>query len=141
MSDEAIINIKLDNIESDCIEIKTKIDNLDEEISTLSDRAYALEMWRNGNGAKGAEARLQHLESCQAELAENRVGPRLNMLEADMVAVQRIADNAIQTGVQGAVNDTLDKRDKTTIAKVKAWGPYFATGVVLILGILERVLK
>lgn len=141
MADEAIINIKFDTLEKDCEETKGRMTEAEDAIEGLSERTRSLEYWRNGNGATGAEERLQAVEDGLLYYSRERIPQRLNCVESDMAAVQRIADHAIQNGVQGAVNETLDKRDKTAIAKIKAWGPYFATAVVLILGILERLLK
>lgn len=141
MADEAIINIKFDTLEKDCEETKGRMTEAEDAIEGLSERTRSLEYWRNGNGAAGAEERLQAVEDGLLYYSRERIPQRLNCVEADMAAVQRIADHAIQNGVQGAVNETLDKRDKTAIAKIRAWGPYFATAVVLILGILERLLK
>lgn len=141
MADEAIINIRFDTLAKDCEETKCRVSEAEDAIAGLSDRTRSLEYWRNGNGASGAEERLQAVEDGLLYYSRERIPQRLNCVEADMAAVQRIADHAIEHGVRGAVNDTLDKRDKTAIAKIKAWGPYFATGVVLILGILERIFK
>ena len=136
-----VIRSKLETIEKDCEEIKDKIDELDNRLENISERTLTLEVWRNGNGARGSEARLQDVEDGLMAYSRERIIPRLNCVEADMQAVQRIADHAIQTGVNDAVNATLDKREKTTIAKIKAWGPYAATAVVLVGMVLDKLVK
>jgi len=132
---------RVDGTEKACTDHRDRLDRHD---NILDDHEKAIEkinQWRTGNGARGAEDRLQEVEDGLFAYARERIIPRLNCIEGDVAAVQLIADHAIQTGVNEAVNTTLDKRERTTIAKIKAWGPYAATAVVLIGMVLDKVFK
>jgi hypothetical protein len=121
MTDIAMLDIKVANLEEKCEETRGTVRGLEDECSQLSDRTHALELWRNGNGARGAETRLQSVE-------------------ADMTDVRKCIEN-------GASDDTISKiasaaamaivnkardKDRTTVAKIRAAGPIIA-GVAAVL--------
>ena len=126
MSDIAVMQIKIDNLDSCSKKATERLDEHDNLLDSHSSRIQSLEQWRQGNGARGSEERLQCVELYTAELNKANLRPRLNLAESDIKALQRIADSAIMEGVHTAVNETMDKRDKTAIAKIKAWGPIVA---------------
>jgi len=131
---------RVDQTEKECTDHRDRLDEHDNALEARKEDTNRLIRWAfEGNGSS-AESRLTAVEDGLLYYSRERIVQRLNCVEGDMAAVQRIADHAIQTGVNDAVNTTLDKRERTTIAKIKAWGPWFATGVVLLLGILDKVL-
>ena len=141
MADEAIIDIRLGNIERDCQEIKGEFREFEERLDNHTERLTDLEHWYTGNEAKGAEARLQSLEGYCGEMNKANLRPRVNTIEAEVVALQKIADSAIMESVQGAVNVTLDRREKTAVAKLKAWGPIVAAISAVIVAIVTAVFR
>lgn len=138
---------KIDNLALDVSDIKLRLDGemkdmklsmgeIDNRLDGHSECIRQLRQWGLGNGGPGAEERLRSTERFVITMDKANVPNRLGQAEAHIETLQRIADSAILEGVQGAVNDTLDKRDRTAIAKVKAWGPIIAamcaaTGAVL----------
>lgn len=140
MADEAILNIRLSNIERDCHEIKEDFREFEDRLDNHSERINDLEYWHRGNGGKGAEERLQSLEGYCGEINKANLRPRVNMLEADVEALQKIADSAIMEGVQGAVKKSLDAREKTTAARLKFWGPIIIALITSSALVLQAVL-
>lgn len=141
MADEAILQLRLRNIESDCAEIKTDVEGLDSKLDSISDRTQALEYWRDGNGARGAEARLQCLEQYSIDLQKANLRPRTLQLEADVRVLQNVTDATIMKSVRETVNDAMDLREKTLIAKLKAWGPIVAAICAFISSIIVAVVE
>ena len=139
-----VFEVKLLHMERDIGDLKGRTEEADDLLSNHSGRIRDLEHWKDGDGAKGSEERLQCLEEYTRGIEKANLRVRVNNLEGGLDAVQRIADaklDNIQTSVSGAVLSTLNARDRTTIAKVKAWGPYFATAVVLIGMLLDKFIK
>jgi len=139
MADEAIIDIRLGNIEKDCHEIKDNFREFEGRLDNHSERLNDLEHWYTGNETRGAEKRLQCLEEYAGEINKANLRPRMNVAEADIIALQKIADSAIMESVQGAVNVTLDKRAKTTVERIKAWGPIAAAISAVIVAVLTAI--
>lgn len=132
---------KLDHILDHVTELKEKVEELEARYDAQSDLLNSIQQWRTGNGSHGAEVRIQIVEELVLALAREKVIPRLAVLEADMRAVQAIADNAIKVGVQTAVNNTLNARDRTAIAKLKAWGPIIAAGLAAAAVVIQALLR
>lgn len=127
---DAILDIKIDNLEKDCAETNGIVRGLENECSDLSDRTHRLEFWRDGNGAKGAEARLQGVEVNIVKLSAC-----VEKVSSDET-IARIAQVAVKEVIGGARN-----RDRTTISKVKAFAPYFAAFCALMAAFLAVVFK
>jgi len=140
MAEESIIDIRLGNIERDCREIKEEFREFEDRVDNHSERLNDLEHWYQGNASRGAEERLQCVEGYAAELNKANLRPRMNMVEAEIVALQKIADSAIMEGVQGAVNDTLDRRSKTAVERMKAWAQLITPILAAVAIVLAAVL-
>jgi hypothetical protein len=130
MADIAVIEIEVANLSERCSETYRTARGLEDECSELSDRTHALEMWRNGNGAKGAEARLQAVETDVSD-----VKSCIERVASDE-SIARIAKEA----VKGVINNARDK-DRTLVSKAKAFAPYFAAGCMLVATVATAILK
>ncbi len=151
MSDNTILENKIDLLGVDVRKLESKLDvelkdiklsmnEVDGRLDAHSEELRSLLQWRDSNGSPGAEERLRVVEHCSVELEKEKLPPRVGVLEAHVVTLQRIADSAIMEGVQVAVNDTLDKRDRTVIAKIKAWGPIVSAALAAAALVLAAVL-
>jgi hypothetical protein len=95
----------------------------------LEKRVLKIESWKNGNGARGAEVRLQDVEN--------------DVLELKGKCVTYMTDEATEKMVQAAFRGFVaaaQNKDKTAVAKIKAFAPYFAT-IGAIATALLTVLK
>jgi len=139
MSDEAIIDIRLSNIERDCSEIKTDVGKIDERLDRHAEWINTLDHWYRGNEAKGAERRLQDVEGYCMEMNKANLGPRMNAAEANIEVLRGIADAKLET-IRDMFNDTLNARSKTTVERMKAWGslltPILAAAAVVLAAVL-----
>jgi hypothetical protein len=127
---DAILDIKIDNLEKDCAETQGIVRGLEAECGDLSDRTHRLEFWRDGNGAKGAEARLQGVE--------------VNIVKLSACVEKVASDDTIARIAQVAVKEVIGNakgRDRTAISKVKAFAPYFAAGCALVAALVATVAK
>lgn len=141
MSDIVLLEHKIDGLGEDVRGLTGRFDEIDRRLDDHSDRLGVVEIWEKGNGVtRGAEVRLQGVESFGQTLDKENISSRLNMAEANIETLQHVADRAILEGVQGAVNDTLDKRDRTFIAKMKAWGALITPILAAIAIVLAAVL-
>ena len=111
MADIIVLEHQVSALESDVKDIQKDIKRLDCESGEQSDRILVAEQWRNGNGARGAEARLQGVEHDMLALKEC-----LGASKTDE-AIERIASAAARSIVKGARD-----RDKTVVEKMKAVG-------------------
>lgn len=89
---------------------------------TIEQRVDRLEYWRNGNGAKGAEARLQEVEKWKEEFVTQE-------------AVTGIISDAAKAAAHQIVNNARS-RDKTVTERIKAFGPYFIALLAFLGGLL-----
>lgn len=139
MADEAIIDIRLGNIERDCSEIKADVGKIDERLDRHAEWINTLDHWYRGNEAKGAEARLQCVEEYAAELAKANLRMRMNVAEANIEVLRGIADAKLVT-IRDMLNETLNARSKTTVERMKAWGalltPILAAAAVVLAAVL-----
>jgi hypothetical protein len=131
----ADIVIKLDVLSDAIKETKAKQEEIESRIDIQSDSINSIDQWRKGNGAKGAEGRLQCVEGSLFELQTERLPARMSLAEADIQALQKIADGKIETVVRSA----LDARDRTVIAYIKAFGPYAATIAAIIAALWGKI--
>ena len=111
MADIIVLEHQVNALESDVKDIQKDIERLDGESGEQSDRILRFESWKTGNGARGAEARLQEVEHGVAVLKEC-----LGETKTDE-AIERIAAAAARSIVKGA-----RERDKTMVEKMKAVG-------------------
>ena len=130
MADPVVNSLRIDNLEGDCKEIVRRVDGLDDECAEMSDRIHAGEMWRNGNGARGAEVRLQLVE---AEI--DKVTKCIDKVASDE-SIAKIASVAVKGVIDNAKN-----RDRTVISKAKAFAPYFAGICGVATAVIVAVLK
>ena len=152
MSDNIVLEQKIDNLSNDIRlqgenwsieikEIKQRFDGFENRLDSHADMLGALFHWKNSNGSPGAEERIRKSAASISEYDRENIAPRLNMIEADVRVLQNITDSTIRTGVQGAVNDTLDKRDRTAIAKIRAWAPIIAALLAALAVVLTAILR
>ena len=111
MADIAILEHEVGALKNDVRDMKESLEDLDEACTSHSDRLLHVEVWQNGNGAKGAEVRLQGVEHDVLTLKEC-----LGASQTDE-AIERIASAAARSIVKGARD-----RDKTAVEKMKAVG-------------------
>jgi hypothetical protein len=121
-----VLSEKLGRCEDECEELKRNVEAVNDRSDSISDRVLGLEYWRNGNGSRGAEARLQTVEGIVADIPAMR---------ADIEVVKIVADAKIERAIKGV----MDKRDKTVIAYVKAFGPYVAALAAVVASLWGRV--
>jgi dGTP triphosphohydrolase len=134
MADIILLESKVDAIGSDVKDIKDRVDDLEDCGVSRSDRLLNLEIWKRGNGAKGAEDRLQLQEAktMETERAIAAMKECLQRAQSDE-AIERIASAAARSIVTNARD-----RDKTTVAKLRAMGPLF-TGIAALVASLVTV--
>ena len=130
MADIAVLDIKVANLEEKCEETVDRVGAIEEIVDKRGDRIHSLEIWRNGNGARGAEARLQimesdmvHLKACIENVASDE-------------SIAKIA----QVAVKGIIENARNK-DRTLVNKAKAFAPYFAAGCALVAGLVAALVK
>ena len=121
-------------------EMKSDFEEFESRLDSHSDQINSLIIWRDSNGSPGAEDRLRHVEQCAINIDKENLPDRVCHNEADIRVLQGIADSAIMKGVQGAVNDTLDKRARTAVEILKAWGPIVAAALAATVVVLAAVL-
>ena len=129
MSDILTIEHRVGTVESDVRDLKERVGVVEEDCDGYSNRLLKAETWRDGNGARGAEARLQEVEKGVTLLKEC-----LGATQTD-AAIERIASAAARSIVKGA-----RERDKTMVEKVKAvaaiLSPVCAAAAVILAAIL-----
>jgi len=118
----ADIDLRLNHIEGKVDDIKSSLDEVLDRMDTHSESIRSLDQWRKGNGALGAEARLQSTELAALNYQRTNVPERLNCIEAEVLILQKVADGKIQDAVSLSVKTTMDARDKTAISYIKAIG-------------------
>jgi hypothetical protein len=129
-----VLTERITNCLDDCEELTKRVEAIETVQDDLSDRVYKQEYWRDGNGSRGAETRLQCVEQALADLP---------IIKSDLEVVKIIADaklHNIAETVNGAVGTALSDRDKTTIAKVKAWSPIAVSALALVTIIVQIIL-
>jgi len=100
---------RINNCRDDCEELTKRVDAVEELHAETSDRVAALEYWRNGNGARGAEVRIQDLEKNMSTVLTTVPG-LITSEEAD-----KIAKSAVHHIVEQARS-----KDRTWVSKTRA---------------------
>ena len=151
MSDIRVLEDKIDGVmvevqkvegklETELKQVSFRFDEVDDRLDAHSDTINRLKQWGLGNGGPGAEDRLRVVEKCSVELDKANLPNRVAFVEADVVALQKIADGRMLDGIGNAVNATLDERSKTTVERMKAWGalltPILAATAVVLAAVL-----
>jgi hypothetical protein len=127
--------VRLSRIEDDIREHRARIDECHDRLDVHSESISSLEQWRKGNGAMGAEARLQCVEALTREEDRQRIVPRLSAVEADVLLLQSIADTSLRDRIHETVTNTLDARERKFMARLKAWTP-LVVGLLTFVGIV-----
>jgi hypothetical protein len=135
MADIILLESKVDAVTVDVKDIKDRVDELEDEGSCRSDRLLNLEIWKRGNGAKGAEDRLQAQEakSMETERAITALKECLQRAQSDET-IEKIATAAANGVISNARN-----RDKTTVAKLRAMGPLMTGAAALVAAIVTLI--
>jgi hypothetical protein len=130
MADIAVLDIKVANLEEKCEETHGIVRGIENEVGELSDRTYRIEIWKDGNGARGAEMRLQDVENILTSVKSciDKVSSDENIAHIAQIAAKGVVDNA-------------RTKDRTVVSKVKAFAPYFAAACALIAGIVAVIVK
>jgi hypothetical protein len=118
---DIVIDNRLGSLESDVKEVRDQVDDLEDACTSHSDRLLNIEIWKRGNGARGAEARLQEVENDVVKLKEC-----FGASSSDD-AIERIASAAARSIIKGA-----REKDMTTVAKLRAMGPLL-TGIAALV--------
>jgi predicted GTPase len=120
-------------------------------MSDLAERVRILESWRTGDGARGAEIRLQDVESKIAEIERNCVADlsaqnaeRIDAIDRQLVEIAHQQEAFVSTnevkdlvqGAQAAFIKALRDEKKRGIEKIKAWAPYVAALCALVAAIV-----
>lgn len=125
---DIVFDNRLKVVEGDVKDIKDRMEDLEDVGISRSDRLLNLEIWKRGNGAKGAEARLQ-----EAEVEIVKLKECFGASSADD-AIERIASAAARSIVKGA-----REKDMTTVAKMRAAGPLLTGAAALVAAIVTLV--
>jgi hypothetical protein len=128
---------KVGHCEEECAELQKCLDEEHDRLDTHSDAIDRVTRWAlEGNGAS-AEARLSVVESDVMILRDTNAGHRLNCAEADIQALQKIADGKLSAAVGESVKTAMDARDRTVIAYVKAFAPYAAAAAGILIAVFK----
>ncbi|MFA5376856.1 MAG: hypothetical protein WC455_13990 [Dehalococcoidia bacterium] len=119
------IAIRVEHLEESDSERKSKLEEVENRLDAHSSEIQRLAIWRDGNGAKGAEARLQ----CVEEKLED-----LPAIKSDLAVVKLVADAKLSS-IEDAVGRALDRRDKTVLAYLTKLGPFAAAIAAIIVAI------
>jgi hypothetical protein len=126
----ADVALRVDHLEEQHGEHKEKLDEIEDRLDTHSTALQRLSIWRDGNGSKGAEVRLQDVET---------------ILTAMKTCVDRVtSEDGIARIAQAAVKGVItnaQNRDRTVVSKVRAWAPWFAAGCALAASVVAAVMK
>jgi hypothetical protein len=122
-----VLNERITNCLDDCEELTKRIEAVEAVQDDLSDRVYKQEYWRDGNGARGAEIRLQCTEAALSSLPA---------MKSDLDAVKLVADAKL-IGIEDAVGKAIDARNNTILAYVKSFSPYAAALAAILVAIFK----
>ncbi len=126
------------------------------DLIELSQRVRNIEHWKNGDGAIGAERRLQITEQlvqqighkCNSELNQDNAQSledlkgqiiQLEHRQEDMMTQENMT--AMGEKLKGDIVLAIRAEKKKGIEKVKAWAPYFVSLCTLATAILVAILR
>jgi hypothetical protein len=127
----ADLAIRVDHIEEHVKEDRGRLDEAEGRLDTQSEAVDRITRWALLGNGDSAEIRLAKVE--------NRIEVIPEMQETLRI-VRLIADAKLQN-ITEAVTSVLDEREKTIIAKVKAWAPIASAAIAAIAVILVAVFK
>jgi len=119
------IKIRVENLEEKTVEQKSRIDEHEGLLDIHSKEIDGLKIWRNGNGAKGAEERLQCVE-------ENQRAAGSAIITDDVV------DRIGKAAASHIIKSARDK-DRTFAMKARALAPWFVAALEFILGVIALI--
>jgi len=122
---DIVLDNRIATLEGCTRELKERVSVLDEDNDGYSTRLLKVETWKDGNGARGAETRLQ-----EAEVEIVKLKECFGASSADD-AIERIASAAARSIVKGA-----REKDMTTVAKMRAAGPLLTGAAALIASLV-----
>ena len=132
MSDILTIEHRVGTVESDVRDLRERVGVVEDDSDGHETALVKISTWRDGNGARGAEARLQEVEKGVTLLKEC-----LGASQTDE-AIERIASAAARSIVKGARD-----RDKTTVERVKAvaaiLSPILSAGALIAAAVIAAV--
>lgn len=121
-------------------EIKCDLESFENRLDSHADMIRSLLQWRDSNGSPGAEDRLRCVYDKCVEIEKHKLPVRMDMAESNIRILQNVADSSVTAWVKGAVNDTLDKRSRTAVEVIKAWGPIVSAALAALAIVLAAVL-
>lgn len=128
MSDIVVLQSQITILEKNHESLKDDVRELSDTTARIEDRVRDVEHWQDGNGAKGAEARLQAVEDYMTEV---KACVTKAMAPDAIMAIAREAAKAVVTNARD--------KDRTAISKVRAFAPYFA-GLCALVGTIIMAL-
>jgi len=118
---DIVLDNRLTVLEGGVRDLRERVSVLDDDVDGYSTRILKVETWKDGNGARGAERRLQEVEDDVVKLKEC-----FGASSTD-AAIERIASAAARSIVKGA-----REKDMTVVAKLRAMGPLL-TGIAALV--------
>jgi uncharacterized protein (DUF305 family) len=115
---------EIEKLEARDKELEGLISECDGRLDEQSAEIQSLNQWRKGNGAKGAEDRLQSVEEGMKEI-------RVGITDGDISKIALAASSLIV----GTARD----RDRTFVMKLKAVGPIVAAICALVVVIIQAL--
>ena len=125
---DIVFDNRIATVEGHIKDLREQVSVLDDDNDGYSNRILKIETWRDGNGAKGAEKRLQEVEDDVVKLKEC-----FGASSTDE-AIERIASAAARSIVKGA-----REKDMTTVAKMRAMGPLLTGIAALVASIVTLI--
>ena len=129
MANSIVLENKVETIAIEVKDLGDRVDELEDAGSSRSDRLLNLEIWHKGNGARGAEIRLQGVEKDVMMLREC-----LGASKSEE-AIERIVAATARSIVKGA-----RERDRTLVEKIKAvaaiLSPICAAAAIVIAALI-----
>jgi hypothetical protein len=126
------------------------------ELNELVERIQGLEIWKNGDGARGAEVRLQTVEErlsntqtkCRADLSRQNTEDITDIKSRMLGMEHRQEDCMTKADMIEMTEDTKTKfivalraERKRGMEKVKAWAPYVVAACALAAAIIPQLVK
>lgn len=129
MPELEILKNRVNGLEKTVDEVKGTVSEVEDKVISTSDRLSHVEIWKDGNGARGAEARLQGLEGDIEDVKEC-----LGMSHTEE-AIERIASLTARAVVKNA-----RERDRTAVERMRAWGPIIAALCAAVSAIVVAII-
>ena len=121
-----IMTDRIENLEAAVSETREGQSKILEALTGIGTQVALARQAIVGNGVKGLADRMLDQEAMTAKIVEHSVTPE---------KVKEIAHATVQAVIENARH-----RDRTTIAKLKALGPWAIPGVMLFIWVLSNLL-